>query len=443
MEGVAGPVRCHAVSVRERPGDSASRLIELRVVVLPARDPVPGEAPLVLLQGGPGAAGLPMARRFAAFAQLRETRDLVVLDQRGTGASNRLSCEGLGRRFFVGVLLPDDHVSACRARLAQTADLRQYHSAASAHDLEAIRHALGYEQLHVWGFSFGTRVAMGYAREYPARVRTLVLDGVVPFDVGLVADHAASLERAIEYVGARCARDAPCRAAFSDPVKALRRLAERLDRAPARVRFVDSTGTMHDFPVGRWELAYAVRGMLYGARAAALPAMVHHADSSGDLAEFARVYTARSAWPGDATGLAPHLGAYCAEDLPFIDAADVASRTRGTLMQTHYFEQYRRGCDAWPMMPVAAHLREPLRARMPALLISGERDPVTPPAYGERAAGSLPRARHVVIPGGGHAEPSACKASVVAAFLAAGNTERLDVSCLTSMTFPPFELARP
>lgn len=442
LAGVPGPLRCHTVAVRERHGDSTSRLIELRVVVLPGRSPAPGEAPLVLLQGGPGVAGIPMAQRFVAFAPLRASRDLIVLDQRGTGDSNLLSCEAPGR-FFFGTLLPADHIGACRERLAGHADLSQYHSVASAHDLEAIRHALGYAQLHLWGFSFGTRVAQAYVRAYPTRVRALVLDGVVPFDAGLVADHAESLDRAIAYVSARCARDAACRATAGDPAQTLRRLAERLDRAPATVRLPDSTGPSRSFPFGRWELAYAVRGLLYGPRAAALPAMLRAADSSGDFTALARVYAQRSAWPGEATGVAAHLGAYCAEDLPFADADSVARRTRGTLMRTLYFEQYRRGCDAWPMSPVPASARTPLRASIPTLLISGERDPVTPPAYGTRVAQALTRSVHVVIPGGGHAEPSACKASVVAAFLAAGTTDGLDVRCLAAMTFPPFDLARP
>ncbi|HSA56455.1 MAG TPA: alpha/beta fold hydrolase, partial [Gemmatimonadaceae bacterium] len=417
IDSVPGPLRCHTVPVRERMGDSASRLIGLRVVVLPARGSASAKPPLVLLQGGPGVAGIPMARRFAASGLLREGRDVIVLDQRGTGESNRLSCEALGRKFFFGALLPKDHVSACRQRLAAHADLRQYHSTASAHDIEAIRRALGYERLDVWGFSFGSRVAMAYAREYPGRVRALILDGVVPFDAGLVADHAQSLQRSIDDVVARCARDARCRAAFPDPAGTLRRVVARLDRAPAIVRLTDPAGATRAFSVGRWELAYAVRGMLYGARAAALPAMLHRADSSGDLSAFARLYAERSAWPGDATGLAPHLGAYCAEDLPFVDTAAVARRTRGTLIGSLYHEQYRAGCDAWPMPRVPARSRTPLRSDVPALLISGERDPVTPPAYGERVARSLPRARHVVVPGGGHAEQSPCKTSVVAAFL--------------------------
>lgn len=442
LDGVSEPVRCYTVPVRERAGDSASRVIELHVVVLPARSPAPKEEPLLLVQGGPGAAGIPMAARFATFAALRERRDVIVLDQRGTGASNRLSCESLGHRLFFGHLLPAAHVRACRERLAQRADLTQYHSAASAQDLEVVRHALGYERWHVWGFSFGTRVAMAYARAHPSRVRTLVLDGVVPFDAMLVADHAQSLDRAIEYVGSQCARDAACRARFSDPAKTLRKLADALERAPIPATFTDRAGTPRHVRMGRWELAYAVRGMLYGPLAATLPAELQYADSSGDLSRFARIYADRSAWPGDATGLAPHLGAYCAEDLPFTSAADVARRNRGTVMGTLYFEQYRRGCDAWPMAPVPARLREPLRLATPTLLISGERDPVTPPGYGERVARALPRARHIVVPGGGHAEPSVCKASVVAAFLAAGAPEALDVSCLMAMTFPPIELVR-
>jgi pimeloyl-ACP methyl ester carboxylesterase len=441
VEGISEPLRCHRVQVRERHGDSASRLLELEVMVLPALGSDPRPDPLLLLQGGPGVAGLPMARRFAGRHELRKDRDLVFVDQRGTGRSGRLSCEAPGRLFF-GTLLPADHLRACRARFAGRADFSQYTSTASAHDLEAIRRALGYATLNVWGFSFGTRVAMAYARTYPASVRTLVLDGVVPFDATLAADLAQSLERAITFVTDRCTRDAACRAAYGDVAQALTALAVRLDSEPAPVRIAGADSVPRDVVVGRWELAYAIRGMLYGPAAAAIPAAVHRATSSGDLAEFARIYAGRSAWPGDETGLGAHLGPYCSEDLPFASSAEALERARGTLMGALYYEQYRAGCGVWPMPAVSPQDREPLRSAVPALLLSGQRDPVTPPAYGERAVKHLARGRHLVIPGAGHAEPSPCKASIVATFLDAASAAGLDVGCLSAMRFPAFEIVR-
>jgi pimeloyl-ACP methyl ester carboxylesterase len=372
---------------------------------------------------------------------LREDRDIIVFDPRGTGASNRLSCDAPGRLFF-GRLLPADHLAACRNRLASRADLSQYTSTATAHDLEAIRRALGYEALNVWGFSFGTRVAMAYAREYPNRVRALVLDGVVPFDVGLTADLAETLDRALETVLERCAHDAACHAAHGDVRAKVRALAARLDRAPAVARLASGNGEHPEVRVGRWELAYALRGMLYGDRAAAIPAVVHRAHSSGNLSEIAGLYAQRSAWPGDSTGLAPHLGAYCSEDLQFIRRAEVERRTRGTLMGPMYYEQYRSGCEAWPVPRATPRNREPLRAAVPTLLFSGERDPVTPPEYGARVLQYLPRATHVVTPGGGHAVQSPCKARVVAAFLA-GPAATPDTGCLSLPGLPPFEIATP
>jgi pimeloyl-ACP methyl ester carboxylesterase len=383
-----------------------------------------------------------MAPNFARREALRERRDLVFFDQRGTIGSGALSCAFLARTNFLGALFPTDHVSACRRGLTRQADLATYTNSTSAEDLEAIRKALGVEAWSLGGYSFGTRLAQSYARRYPRRVRAVVLDGVVPFDAELTADLAPAMEKSVEFVVRRCERDPACATRYPDTKRALVRIGRKLDTNPVKVSVTDSAGQTLSGPFGRWDFAYAVRGMLYGPLAASLPAWVSDAERTSDFSAFARVYWQRTRWVGDSTSVPLHLGVYCSEDLPFIDSAGAVRRATGTLMGPRYFLEYRTGCAAWPMPRASREMRQPWTSDIPVLLFSGERDPVTPPEYGARVARSLSRSRHIVIRGGGHAEQSACKTQVVTAFLNAPLAKVPAQTCLDQLDFPPFVINR-
>lgn len=442
VAGVTEPALCMAVEVPESPQDPASRRLRLRVVVLPARGPKPHREPLLLIQGGPGVPGTLMAANFARREPLRDRRDLVFFDQRGTAGSGALSCAFLGRTNFLGALFPPGHVTACRRGLTRQADLSTYNNSVSAEDLEAIRKALGVETWSLGGYSFGTRLAQTYARRYPRHVRAVVLDGVVPFDAELTADLAPAMEHSVEFVVRRCERDTVCNTRYPDTRRALVRITRRLDTIPVNVSVTDSMGQGLSGPFGHWDFAYAVRGMLYGPLAASLPAWVHEAERTNDFSAFAGVYWQRTRWVGDSTSVPLHLGVYCSEDLPFIDSAAAVRRAVGTLIGPRYYEEYRAGCAAWPMPRASREMRQPWRSDVPVLLLSGERDPVTPPEYGARVARSLSRSRHIIIRGGGHAEQSPCKTQVVAAFLNDPLARLPAQTCLDQLDFPAFVINR-
>jgi pimeloyl-ACP methyl ester carboxylesterase len=442
VPGVNETARCLAVEVPESAGNSSGRKLLIRVVVLPARGPGPHREPLLLIQGGPGVPGTLMAPNFQQREPLRERRDLVFFDQRGAGGSHGISCAFLGRHNFLGALFPPEHVRACRRELNGRADLGAYTNSTSADDLEAIRKALGADVWSLAGYSFGTRLAQTYARRYPRRVRAVILDGVVPFDAELTADLAPAMESSLKFVVRRCDADAACKARYPETQRALARLARRLDSVPATVRIADSTGRSLTGTFGHWDLAYAVRGMLYGRLAASIPAWVHDADRTGDFSAFAQVYWDRTRWVGDSTSLPLHLGVYCSEDLPFTDSVAAVRRAQGTLIGPRYYLEYRTGCASWPMPRAAGEMRQAWTADTPVLLLSGERDPVTPPEYGARVARSLSRSRHIVIRGGGHAEQNQCKTQVVAAFLNDPAQGVPPKTCLDQLDFPPFVIGR-
>ena len=438
LNGVSEAARCLYVDVPESPGRPESRRIPIRVVVLPARGDAPRREPLLLLQGGPGVPGTLMAPNFSRREELRDGRELVFIDQRGTGGSNILSCAFLGRYNFLGALFPRNHVSACRRGLTGKADFTQYTNTVSADDLEAVRKALGADVWSIAGFSFGTRLAQTYARRYPRRVKAVILDGVVPFDVGLTADLAPAMERSLNFVVRRCAGDVECQRRYPDVGRSLSRIRQRLDSAPVQVRVADSLGRTLAGPFSSWDFAYAVRGMLYGPLAAAIPAWAHEADRTGDFSNFARVYWQRSRWVGDSSSVPLHLGVYCSEDMPFTDSVQAVRKANGTLIGARYYLEYRTGCAEWPMPRAAGEMRQPWVSGTPVLLFSGERDPVTPPEYGARVARSLTSARHIVIPGGGHSEPSPCKSQLMATFLSAPAKALPARTCLDQAQFPEF-----
>lgn len=439
LADVREQARCLFVDVAESSRDASGRRLRIRVLVLPAKGGVPLHEPLVLIQGGPGVPGTLMARNFQQREILRERRDLVFFDQRGTGGSRSLNCAFLNRYNFLGALFPADHVTACRRAIARQADVSAYTNTTSADDLEAIRKALGVETWSLAGFSFGTRLAQTYARRYPRRVKSVILDGVVPFDAELTADLAQSMERSLDFVVRRCAKDIDCARRYPDTRRALVRLSQQLDTAPATVRVTDAEGRTLSGSFGRWDFAYAIRGMLYGPLAASIPAWVHAAERTGDFSAFALVYGQRTRWVGDSTSVPLHLGVYCSEDMPFTDSATAVRRSLGTLMGPRYYLEYRAGCASWPMPRASAEMRRPWTSDIPVLLFSGERDPVTPPEYGTRVARHLRRGRHIVIRGGGHAEQSPCKSQVMTMFLNEPSRE-LGKTCLEQHDFP--ELVR-
>src|SRR5262249_46951072 len=144
--------------------------------------------PVVPIPGGPGSGTIEQAAGFAnELRELRETRDILLVDLRGTGGSNLLDCEMYGPALadYLGAFYPAERGRRCAERWRDRADLSQYDNDASADDLDEVRAALGYERLNLYGASAGTRTALVYMRRHPDRVRSAVLHGVVPTNAAM------------------------------------------------------------------------------------------------------------------------------------------------------------------------------------------------------------------------------------------------------------------
>ena len=441
LPGLDRPARCAVLPVLETHGDPRGRRIDIRVVVVPSRASSQPD-PVVVLAGGPGQGAAELAAPLVErLAFLAEHRDLVFIDQRGTGGSSPLVCppppdtaDLMGRIFDPARLI------ACRDALSEKADLRRYTTADAAVDYEAVLDALGYHAINVWAASYGTRLALELARRVHQRVRTMTLDGVVPPSFTWPTSGAADAEAALNFVIADCERDTEC--AKDNPT-----FRRDVDAAFAALSQGRTTANVFDpftrrnarVPFGSSDLAYATRGLLYGADALQLPTMFRAA-ASGRYDDFAQAYVTRARALGRELATGVHLGVYCAEDLPFVDGDTARARATATRIGAYLLDEYGRACDIWPGAPVGEGFRSPVRSSVPTLLLTGQRDPVTPPWTAHEVARTLSHARVVTWPAGGHGfdglPSSACKHRIVGDFIATGDVDRVSLDCVPRMTSP-------
>jgi pimeloyl-ACP methyl ester carboxylesterase len=423
---------CGTLTVAENPDAPSGRRIQISFAVLKAARPGGGE-PVFVLAGGPGqgsTALAPLAR--GPLAPVRETRDIVLVDQRGTGGSNPLACPGGVRadpaRAF-GHVFPPDRFRRCLDSLEQRADLTRYRTDHAARDLDLVRRALGYERIILSGGSYGTRLAQEYARRFPERVRLVVLDGVVPFDFGAPSTYARTAQDALDRVLADCGRQAACRAAFPDLKASFDSIVMRLRRAPVTTT-VKRRDTTVAVAMSAGDFAYAVRGLLYASGSIRrLPAMIHRAAATGDLGEFAQAYWNRAAGFDDDFAHGLHFSIFCAEDLAFVSDDEARRLAAGTFFESYLWEEYAAICRFWPRAAPPPSFREPLAATVPVLLISGAYDPVTPPGNAERVARSLLHSVHLLIPNEAHGAGAGCARSALLYALTRGELGGLPSVC--------------
>lgn len=451
VPGSRETLRCATHAVWEDRVAGKGRRIGLNIVILPALGPARAPDPVFLLGGGPGEGIADEAADQVPFvAALRRRRDVVLVDQRGTGRSNPLQCEIYGPgdgdpSRLAGEMFPDEVVRRCRERLEKVADLTLYTTPIAMDDLDEVRAWLGYEKVDLYGGSYGTRAAQVYMKRHGERVRAAVLVGVAPIDEALPSHHAYAGQCAVDLLFAECAADRACHAAYPRIGEELQAVMARVDRG-AKVAIGDlagpAAGRRTEIQPSRGVVAEGLRFVLYESNGGELPREIDRA-YRGDLAPLVTMalQQRRRLARGLAQGM--FLTVTCAEDIPFLDPREVARLTAGTLLGDYRVRSQQRACALWPRAPIPAGLRAPLRSDVPTLLVSGERDPVTPPEFGERVVKGLPRGLHVVIPHGGHGSGGgACVDEMIATFIERGTAAGLDTSCLKKLPAPSFRTER-
>ncbi len=436
--------RCGTLSVTEDPNASGAdaTMIDLAYAVLPARNGKGAPDPVFFLAGGPGQSAretAPMMQR--ALRDIHANRDLIFLDQRGTGGSNKLNCEFSEDEAAWIEPDPDYAVEALeKCRQGWSADVAHYTTTVAASDIDALRAHLGFETINIIGGSYGTRVGQVYMKDYPNRVRTAILDGIAPMRLALGAEHGPSLDRALEAIIAACDADPACQAAFPELQSAFDQLKTTYDDwsdGPVISVTHPRLGESIEITFSRTVLATALRFLAYDpATQMLLPYLIHEAAVTGQPQRIAAQAMMIGEQMTDAIAIGLNFAVGCAEDWPIWPMdLDVSQ----TLLGDSIGELYERVCETWPQTSVPEDFHAPYGGDTPILLLSGEFDPVTPPSYGEEVLAVSSNAEHLIAKGRGHIVITLpCMASISEAFISAGTLEGLDVSCMDALGSEPF-----
>lgn len=443
LDGFEGPALCGALEVPEN-GDSAdARLIRLRIVVLPATGPDPLPDPIVLLAGGPGQAATAAAESFARrHARSRYRRDLLMIDQRGTGGSHPLECESgmfSDPKRSLGPAYTDDEIERCRDTLSRHADLRSYTTEDAARDLDAVRTALGYPTLNLDAGSYGTRLALVYMKRYPERIRTASLSGLSPTDYRNPLPHAKASQAALERLFANCAADPACDEAYPRLADDFSRVQRVLANGPVQVETQHpTTGEMVTVEISSDLFAVRTHLLLFSTELSRhLPHLVHEA-ARDRWEPFVGLATRFAAAVVKQLAIGMQLSVVCSEDHAGVTPLEIREATEGTYLGTAMVERTAAWCALWPEARLPLDFFEPTRSSVPALLLTGELDPATPPRFADRVARHLAAGRVIRLPNSSHLITGDCAHSILAEFINEASTAALDVSCVSTIDRPPY-----
>ena len=449
---------CHVAGIRNgvlcgtllRPLDPArpqGASIPIRYVVVPAMARRKFPDPVFLLAGGPGQSAIAVAAStMALFSRLNNRRDIVFVDQRGTGGSAPLVCPDAEHESLAEQADPDRQYRLaveCKAQLLKLpyirneSDLGLFTTSIAVQDLDAVRRELGAERIDLVGASYGTRVALEYQRQFPQAVRRSVIDGVAPPDMALPASFSFDNQAAFDALLVACATEPAC---ARDHPDLQRRFAALLQSLPRPVKAAHPlSGRAEEFVLTRDMLLGAVRSALYvPALAAALPEAIDTA-SRGEFAGLVGLNATFASRKATRLATGMHLSVVCAEDVPRLRAN---GDKPGADFGLEYARFYERLCSAWPRGEVPAAFYGLAAAAAPVLALSGGIDPATPPRHGERVVRALgPMARHVVVANAGHGVLGiGCVRDVVFRFIDASEDRdalAVDAGCASAVPRPP------
>lgn len=435
--------QCGTLTVYENRELNSGRTIDLDIAILPATGSsnVVQADPLFLLAGGPGQAATEVYPNAAfLFEEINRTRDIILVDQRGTGNSNGFVCDNLTNESLPDDL-PDEAaislIDDCRKKLETQADLTQYTTDRFIEDLEAVRVALDYDTINLYGASYGSRAALAYMRRHPEVIRSVVLDAVAGPELVLFRDMPRDGQRALDLLFERCAADEVCQAAFPNVRAEYEALLAQLEQPQPITVAHPLTNEPLEFEMTRDRLSQYVFNILYSPEfQSLLPLLIHHAHETGDFAPL----VVQALAVGSSTSIYPGLlyAVACSEDAPLIDPSE-AEAIRAATSFGSFTQNFLDTCATWPRADVAADLREPLQSDIPTLLLSGGTDPVTPPHYAEQVGATLTNSRHLIAPGFGHGLIAyGCVPRLVSQFIRDDNASSLDPACLEEMEPPPF-----
>jgi pimeloyl-ACP methyl ester carboxylesterase len=427
-------VECGDLIVPEDRYDPDTRTIRLAVAIFhPIKSP-PEPDPIIYLQGGPGASILEIIN--SSFQQvyaplLAADRDLILFDQRGVGFSEpALDCPGVQERGLElldmemeGQVFKEDDLQVlfndayrtCHQDLSGIADLGDYNTLNSAADVNDLRIALGYDQVNLWGASYGTRLALEMMRDDPQAIRSVILDSVYPPEKDLYLEAPANLDRAMRLLFDACAADEACNAAYPDLRQTFFDTAAALDENPARL-VVEDPQTGQSYPMlftgGAFfglifQLMYETEALPF------IPALIYET-RLGNLDVIGRIY-------GQLLPLASvssrgmMFSVQCNEEIAFstveqyeqvlLDHPDIAPYLQDSVLGDISYDV----CSFWEAGKADDLENEAVESNIPTLILQGMFDPVTPPAWSMDAANSLHQSHYYLFSNVAHGvSPTDC-----------------------------------
>lgn len=449
IQGFDGKAKCGTLDVYENRATKKGRKISLKIVVIPATGDKREPEPFVYFAGGPGGSATEDAVGLArAFPRILAHRDMLFVDQRGTGGSHPLECkfyDPADLQTYLGYFFPLDDVRKCREQLETNSDLKLYTTTIAADDMDEVREALGYPRLNLFGGSYGTRAALTYLKRHPQHVRAAILQGVSPTDHFMPSDFPQQTERALQGVLAECLADKACSEAFPKIKEETQSVLAELIKGPVEVEIQKANSTDRvKVKLSRDLAAEAIRYMLYSPVPASRVPLVLHLASQGNyvpLAQTAIRYRSNLV-AGGSNGM--YLSVTCAEDLPWIKPGEGERLAANTFLGDYRLRQQREACTLWPRAEIERDYAQPVKSDVPVLILTGQWDPVTPPSNGERVAKTLTNSLHVVVPSGAHGldglEGMDCIDNLIVEFIEKGSIAGLNTECVKNIRRKGFAL---
>ncbi len=430
---------CGWLTVLENRQQPDSKKIRLRFVLARAIKPSADSTPIFFFAGGPGQASSELwVQLEGPLKKLQRNHDIVLLDQRGTGADSPLSCtlddESMDLR--IDLEKTTRQVRECLQKI--DGDPRFYTTTLAMADYEQLRIALGYNKINLMGTSYGTRAVQEYLRRYPDVVRTITLDSVVPVELILGSEHAMNLDLAMAGIFSGCRDDTDCHEAFPDVEKQLQQLIQQARNNPQMITIDDPlSGDPVELEANMDVIGIALRMLAYSSSTQAqLPFLINDAVINNNpkrlMAQALMVMSSMQ-------GMISHwmeLSVVCSEDYPLMQPRP---EDADTIIGEAFYKMVVAQCEIWPRGEVPADFHQPFSSDVPALLLSGEFDPVTPPRYADQAAKQFSQHLNLVVRGHGHSVSfSQCANEIVTDFITTASFEELDTSCLEKQGRSPF-----
>jgi len=435
LSNVEGKTLCGTFKVPEDRTKPTKRTISLKLIILSADSEHPKPDALFVLAGGPGQAATDNVDFYArVFKAVRKEREIVLVDQRGTGESNPLKCDLYGKTVqgHLKDLLPRDAVKGCLRDWRSHADLRFYTTPIAMADLNELREALGYGQIDLFGTSYGTRAAQFFLRQYPGQVRSVILKGVTPITESIPAVIAPDAQTSLEKVFTDCETNNDCQNAYPKLREEFAALIKRFESGPISVNYTSTDNKTEPVKLSRGAVVTTIRSLLQStATIAQIPQLVHEAYQEKYTGLIKSIVSIRDGF-STAVGVGMFLAIVRSEDLSFTKAADVQRLARNTFMGDYYYQQLRIASSLLPRTPVRLDYKSPVSADVPVLILSGYLDPATPPDNGEQVARTLANKKHIVVRYGSHSYTSLspCIDELMSAFINTAKVESLDTGCV-------------